>query len=142
MIVLGGGCSRDGSKWLACRPRFLFVVQVLSQLFRRVLLDRLLAAHRAGELQFFDDHATLANQQAFARLLAPLRTSEWVVYCKRPFGSPKQVLLISRATPIASPSQTGAWSHAMTTASPSVEGLSPQRQRALSGDDARGAAAG
>jgi hypothetical protein len=52
MIVPGGGFSLDGSKWVSCRPRFLLPVPVLSQLFRRLFLDRLLAAHRAGELQF------------------------------------------------------------------------------------------
>ena len=92
MIVPGGGFSLDGSKWLPCRPRFLFAVEVLSQLFRRLFLDKLLAAHRAGQLQFFGNHAPLIDRQAFARLLAPLRTSKWVVYCKRPFGGPKQVL--------------------------------------------------
>jgi hypothetical protein len=92
MIVPGGGFSPDGSKWISCRPRYLLPVEVLSQLFRRLFLDRLLAAHRAGELQFFGNHARLADKQAFARFLAPLRNHKWVVYCKRPFGGPKQVL--------------------------------------------------
>jgi len=92
MIVPGGGFSLDGSKWISCRPRYLLPVPVLSPLFRRLFLDRLLAAHRAGELQFFGDHARLTDPQAFARFLAPLRNRKWVVYCKRPFGGPKQVL--------------------------------------------------
>ena len=92
MIVPGGGFSLDDSKWLSCRPRFLFAVPVLSQLFRRLFLDKLLAAHRAGQLQFFGDHAPLTDRQAFARFLAPLRNTKWVVYCKRPFGGPKEVL--------------------------------------------------
>jgi hypothetical protein len=40
MIVPGGGFSLDGSKRLPCRPRFLFAVEVLSQLFRRSTLQR------------------------------------------------------------------------------------------------------
>ena len=32
------------------------------------------------------------DAQAFAAYLAPLRNSEWVVYSKRPFGGPKEVL--------------------------------------------------
>jgi hypothetical protein len=92
MIVPGGGISCDDSKWVACRPRFLFPVEVLSQLFRRLFLEKLVAAHRAGELQFFGNHATLSDRQAFAAFLAPLQNSKWVVYCKRPFGGPKQVL--------------------------------------------------
>jgi hypothetical protein len=92
MIVPGGGISRDSSKWVACRPRFLFPVEVLSQLFRRLFLDQLIAAHRAGELQFFGHHTSLTQHKAFSAFLAPLRNSKWVVYCKRPFGGPKQVL--------------------------------------------------
>ena len=34
----------------------------------------------------------MADRQAFAAYLAPLRNSEWVVYCKRPFGGPEEVL--------------------------------------------------
>ena len=51
MIVPGGGISRDGSKWVSCRPRYLLPVPVLSALFRRLFLEKLVAAHRAGELQ-------------------------------------------------------------------------------------------
>jgi hypothetical protein len=34
----------------------------------------------------------LSVRKAFAAYLAPLRNSEWVVYSKRPFGGPEQVL--------------------------------------------------
>jgi hypothetical protein len=61
-------------------------------LFRRRLLEELAAAHAAGKLQFFGEHATLSERKAFAAYLAPLRNSEWVVYSKRPFGGPKEVL--------------------------------------------------
>jgi hypothetical protein len=92
MIVPGGGISLDGERWITCRPNFLLSVRVLSRLFRRLALEKLDAAHRAGELQFFGKHTSLANAQAFAAYLAPLRDSEWVVYSKRPFGGPEEVL--------------------------------------------------
>jgi ssDNA-binding Zn-finger/Zn-ribbon topoisomerase 1 len=92
MIVPGGGLSLDGTKWVVCRPGFFLPVRVLSRLFRRLFLDKLVAAHQAGELQFFGKHAPLTDRQAFAAYLAPLRNSEWVVYSKRPFGGPKDVL--------------------------------------------------
>src|SRR5438874_457506 len=45
------------------------------------------------------DHAALADAQAFAAYLAPLRRAEWVVYAKRPFGGPRAVLAyLSRYT--------------------------------------------
>lgn len=99
MIVPGGGISSDGSKWVSCRPGFFLPVRVLSRLFRRLFLEKLMAAHAAGRLNFFADHAPLAHTQAFAAHLAPLRRSEWVVYAKRPFGGPEAVLAyLSRYT--------------------------------------------
>lgn len=92
MIVPGGGFSLDGKRWISCRPRYLLPVEVLSALFRRLLLEKLLAAHTAGELQFFGSHTKLSDAKAFAAYLRPLRNSDWVVYCKEPFGGPEEVL--------------------------------------------------
>jgi hypothetical protein len=99
MIVPGGGIALDGKCWVACRPGFFLPVRVLSRLFRRLFLEKLDAAHRAGQLQFFNSHAPLTDAQAFAAYLAPLRKAEWVVYSKRPFGGPEAVLAyLSRYT--------------------------------------------
>jgi Putative transposase/Transposase zinc-binding domain len=99
MIVPGGGISNDGKRWVACRPGFFLPVRVLSRLFRRLFLNRLLATHKAGQLQFFGNHAKLGNARAFAAYLTPLRKTEWVVYSKRPFGGPQAVLAyLSRYT--------------------------------------------
>jgi hypothetical protein len=46
MIVPGGGLAGDG-RWVSCRPNFLLPVRVLSKLFRRLMLQKLLAAHQA-----------------------------------------------------------------------------------------------
>jgi len=99
MIVPGGGISLDGTRWASCRPDFFLPVRVLSRLFRRLFLEKLTAAHAAGRLHFFGDHARLAEHDAFAAYLAPLRRSEWVVYSKRPFAGPEAVLAyLSRYT--------------------------------------------
>jgi putative transposase/transposase-like zinc-binding protein len=92
MIVPGGGFSLDGNSWVACRANFFLSERVLSRLFRRLLLEKLAAAHAAGELQFFGNHAQLADTKVFTAYLAPLRESEWVIYSKRPFGGPEEVL--------------------------------------------------
>jgi Putative transposase/Transposase zinc-binding domain len=92
MIVPGGGFSLEGNSWISCRPDFLLAVNVLSRLFRRLFLEKLIAAHKAGELQFFGNHARLTDAKAFTAYLAPLRSREWVVYCKRPFAGPEEVL--------------------------------------------------
>jgi Putative transposase/Transposase zinc-binding domain len=92
MIVPGGGFSLDGKSWVECRPDFFLSVRVLSRLFRRLLLDKLAGAHKAGQLEFFGKHAKLADAKLFTAYLAPLRNREWVVYSKRPFGGPEEVL--------------------------------------------------
>jgi hypothetical protein len=97
MIVPGGGIALDGKRWVPCRPGFFLPVRVLSRLFRRLFLDKLTAAHK--QLQFFGNHAPLADAQAFTAYLAPLRKIEWVIYSKRPFGGPEAVLAyLSRYT--------------------------------------------
>jgi hypothetical protein len=105
-IVPGGGlslaCSRQrsgGERWISCRPGFFLPVRVLSRLFRRLFLEKLAAAHDAGRLRFFGNHARLIEPSAFAVYLAPLRKVEWVVYAKRPFAGPQAVLAyLSRYT--------------------------------------------
>jgi hypothetical protein len=92
MIVPGGGFSSDGSKWIACRPRYFLTVEVLSALFRRLFLEMLLAAHAAGQLRFFGDLVPLAEKAAFEAYVKPLRNTDWVVYAKEPFAGPRQVL--------------------------------------------------
>jgi hypothetical protein len=52
---------RASARWIGCRPKYLLPVKVLSRLFRRLKLEMLLAAHDAGRLQFFGDHAHLAE---------------------------------------------------------------------------------
>jgi hypothetical protein len=98
-IVPGGGLAPDGPRWLACRPGFFLSVRVLSRLFRRRFLEELQQQHRAGRLNFFGQHADLADADNFARWIAPLRQCEWVVYAKRPFAGPQAVLAyLSRYT--------------------------------------------
>ena len=99
MIVPGGGLSMDDSRWISCKPNFLLPVRVLSKLFRRLMLEKLLAAHAAGSLQFLGSHAHLVDAKAFAAFLAPLSKKRWFVYAKRPFAGPKAVLAyLSRYT--------------------------------------------
>ncbi len=98
-VVPGGGISLDGERWISCRPGFFLPVRVLSRLFRRLFLEKLVAAHEAGRLSFFGNLRHLADSQAFDAYLLPLRKIEWVVYAKRPFAGPEAVLAyLSRYT--------------------------------------------
>ena len=111
-IVPGGGLAlppvaggqlkahgEAGKTWVRCRPGFFLPVCVLSRLYRRLFLEKLGTAHRAGKLKFFNDLAPLADTKAFAAAMAPLRRTEWVVFAKKPFAGPEQVVAyLSRYT--------------------------------------------
>jgi len=91
-VVPGGGLSPDGSRWIPCRKGFFLPVRVLSRLFRRLFLEVLEKAFDDGQLKFFSSLQQLQDRKAFLRHLAPLRKNEWVVYAKKPFAGPQQVL--------------------------------------------------
>ena len=91
-VVPGGGFSPDGTRWVSCRPGFFLPVRVLSRLFRRLFLQHLQAAYDAGTLRLDDSLEPLRDRPTWTRALAKLRRTEWVVYAKRPFAGPQQVL--------------------------------------------------
>src|ERR1700674_4275975 len=61
MIVPGGGISLDGLRWGSRRPRSSLPVRAFSKLFRGLILAKLLAAHKTGPLQFFNQYVHLAE---------------------------------------------------------------------------------
>ena len=91
-VVPGGGLSRDGTRWIAGRPDFFLAVKPLAKLYRRLFLERLQKAYDAGALRFLGDLANLTDPQNFRALVADMRGANWVVYAKKPFGGPTQVL--------------------------------------------------
>jgi hypothetical protein len=92
-VVPGGGLSPDGERWIPCRrPDFFLPVRVLSSLFQRLFLEALQTAFDSGQLQFFHSLESLRQPMAFARHLAKAEAHNWVVYAKRPFAGPQQVL--------------------------------------------------
>ncbi len=91
-LVPGGGVALDGTRWVACKANFLLSVHALSKTFRRLFLNGLEAAFQTGELGFFGDLASLAEEHAFAERVRALRHGPFVVYAKPPFGGPERVL--------------------------------------------------
>jgi hypothetical protein len=107
MIVPGGGIALNGNSWVACRPGFFLPVRVLSRLFRRLFLKKLTAAHEAGVLRFFGDHAHLTRERSphIWRRCAGTNGSSTA---NALLAARKQCWLTCRAIPIASPSPTAA----------------------------------
>jgi hypothetical protein len=91
-VVPGGGLSPDGQRWVSCRPDFFLPVRVLGHLFRRLFLESLQKAFDSGKLQFFAALESFRQPEVFAGLVARMKACQWVVYAKRPFAGPQQVL--------------------------------------------------
>lgn len=96
--IVAGGALKDG-RWIPCRERFFLPVRVLSSLFRRLMCERMIALFKAGKLSFHGQLAPLSHWQAFEQIIDRARMRDWVVYAKRPFAGPSQVLsYLSRYT--------------------------------------------
>jgi hypothetical protein len=97
-VVPGGGLSPDGQRWIACRrsnksgQHFFLPVQILSARFRHLFRNALFDVFQQGQLSFFGDLAGLSNPSAFRHWLQAASHRPWVVYAKRPFGGPAQVI--------------------------------------------------
>jgi Putative transposase/Transposase zinc-binding domain len=98
-VVTGGGLSCDNAgtidaspRWLACRPGFFLPVRVLSRVFRGKFLTGLREALDQGQLTLPTRLAALAEARARSAWCATLYAKDWVVYAKRSFGGPAQVL--------------------------------------------------
>jgi hypothetical protein len=79
-LVPAGALSQDHSRWISARKNFLFPVAALSLVFRGKFIDRLQQARAKGKIP-------AANMTIKAS-----RQKSWVVYTKKPFGSPQTVL--------------------------------------------------
>jgi hypothetical protein len=91
-VIPGGGLSVDHSRWVSCREGFFLPVKVLSRLFRGKFVAYLKDANKQGRLVFHGRLEHLSKSGQFASLLHDVSKAEWVVYAKRPFGGPEQVL--------------------------------------------------
>jgi hypothetical protein len=109
MIVPGGGISSDRTRWIAARPD-------LAKLFRRLMLEKLVAAHATGKRQFFGKHADLANHKHSPppKRRCVTQSDSSIASGRAPDFRP--CTLICPPTPTASPSPTVGWSRSTTAA--------------------------
>lgn len=98
-VVPGGGLSPDQRRWIPCGHKFFLPVKVLSVVFRGKFLDALERAFKKHKLTLAAQLTPLQSPAEFAALLRAAAHRNWVVYAKRPFAGPAQVLTyLSRYT--------------------------------------------
>lgn len=112
-VVSGGGWDEAQGRWVSGKSsRFLFPVKPLAQVFQGKYLAGLQRLYRRGKLEFHGELAPLATPARFAGLARAASRTAWVVYAKRPFAGPEQVL-----------AYLGRYTHRVA--------MSPRRLRAL-----------
>jgi len=79
-LVPAGALSFDRSRWTTARKNFLFPVKALSLVFRGKFLDGIKRCVDRGRIE-------IASEK-----IQELSKKNWVVYAKKPFGSPHTVL--------------------------------------------------
>jgi len=98
-IVTGGGSALDGTRWVRSRTDYLFPVRALSTVFRAKFCEGLQALYVQQCLEFHGQLQPLAAAPKFQQLMREASRKPWVVYSKRPFAGPEQVLAyLSRYT--------------------------------------------
>ena len=98
-IVTGGGLSADGLRWVSASSHYLFSITALSEVFRGKFCSGLKEIFAAQQLEFHGQLKPLAQPAAFQELLRQAVAKKWVVFAKRPFAGPTQVLAyLSRYT--------------------------------------------
>lgn len=91
-LIPGGALSPDKSHWSHAKTSFLFRVQSLAKAFKHQYLKLLTNAKNKNNLIFPGKTKVFEPQNRFNRLLESLLKTKWIVYAKRPFAGPKQVL--------------------------------------------------
>lgn len=87
-IIPAGALERQSSKWIpVTNDKFLFPVRALSKVFKSKFLARL----RQNKDKLVRP-AKLRDDSSFNDYLNVVYNKEWVVYAKRPFNGPKQVI--------------------------------------------------
>jgi len=90
--VIPGGVLQEDKTWKPARETFLFATSSLAKEFRNCYSRRLKEAYESGELIFPGKTAPLGTAKGFSQLLGQIKNKDWIVYAKRPFGGPEQVL--------------------------------------------------
>ncbi|MGB3647078.1 MAG: transposase, partial [Desulfobulbales bacterium] len=84
-LIPGGVLVFTKDKWLPAKESFLFRVESLAKEFRKRYLRKLKNAYHQDKIK-------VSGNNVFGDMLRSLAECQWIVYVKRPFSGPEQVL--------------------------------------------------
>jgi hypothetical protein len=93
-LVPAGVISFDDTKWKPARKKkkYLFRNDSVAKEFKKRFLGKMQKAYDQGKLIFPGNTEQFASPNNFKALLKKAGGKKWVVYAKRPFAGPEQVL--------------------------------------------------
>lgn len=91
-LIPAGALSLDKKRWKPARSSFLFRVKSLAKEFRKRYLLLVKKAWHKDELIFPGNISCYASRKEFDSLIQTMLNLTWIVYAKKPFAGPEQVL--------------------------------------------------
>jgi len=92
-IIPGGGLTPQGTwRYAKGKDKFLFPVKAMSKVFRAKFVQGLRQLYADQKLCFRGPIASLGSPPSFAALMRSLFVKRWVIYAKKPFAGPEQVV--------------------------------------------------
>jgi predicted Zn-ribbon and HTH transcriptional regulator len=91
-LIPGGVLSPEKDRWIPAREKFLFRVGSLAKAFQNRYISKLQGVYNRNHLIFPGKTSETGTPDGFANLLKILKTKKWIVYAKRPFAGPEEVL--------------------------------------------------
>jgi hypothetical protein len=91
-LVPAGALQPKKPRWIAARKKYLFGQKQMAKAFKHRYMKKLCRLYETDQLVFAGRACELAGAQGYGKLVAELKKKNWIVYAKRPFAGPEQVL--------------------------------------------------
>jgi len=91
-LVPAGALSFDKTRWVPTRDSYLFRVESLAKELRKRYLKKMEEGFAHEKLIFPGNTQIYGCPRKFKTLIQSLFQTKWIVYAKRPFAGPQQVL--------------------------------------------------
>lgn len=90
-IVPAGGLNKN-EKWVKCKQNYLLPIKILSKVFKAKILEAIRDNYNKDNLELTYSIEHLKAVQLFDGFMLDLAKKDWVVYAKKPFAGPEQVI--------------------------------------------------
>jgi hypothetical protein len=91
-VMIPGSLLPDRKSWINCRDNFLFPVAVMRTLFKGKFMDMFYRGVESGKIALHGTLGMYENPAIFEQLVRDLHDKDWVVYAKRPFATPENLI--------------------------------------------------